>query len=468
MDDSTVHHCASDYLTMIQSVLPDRTALIEDGHSFTYGELAREALRIRNLAAGPNQPVSDQPAPNQPAPDQLTPDQPAPNQPVSDQPTVIWIRKFSVYEQLTSFLAASGTCRIPVLVPHDIKSLPPGPTAKDIPPGACMGVLTSGTAGPPSLWFRTLESWYDFFPVQNSIFGITSQTRLFAQGSLAFTGNLNLYLAALSAGATIITSPLIHPVVWHRDMETHHANALYLIPSKLRLLVKSASYPYTGLETILAGSQSLGLKDIENLKTIYPHSRCFLYYGASELSYVTWLTDQEMNSNPACIGKPFPGVNLRLHDDGEIYVDTPYSALGITGFYSVGDTGYMDEKGYLYFNGRKDHVYNIHGRKISAIKIENALQNLNEVQEAAVILKGGTLWAYIVPAPASTAVSYAVPVSPISSASHASSPDLRRTIREKLALSLESWEIPRNILFRTHLPQNNSGKTVTKLLSAED
>ncbi len=72
------------------------------------------------------------------------------------------------------------------------------------------------------------------------------------------------------------------------------------------------------------------------LKAAYPDSCCFLYYGASELSYVTWLTDQEMNDNPACIGKPFPGVDVTLRN-GEIYVDTPYSAIGITGPYSVGD-----------------------------------------------------------------------------------------------------------------------------------
>ena len=65
-----------------------------------------------------------------------------------------------------------------------------------------------------------------------------------------------------------------------------------------------------------------------------------------------------MNDNPACIGKPFPGVDVTLCN-GEIYVDTPYSAIGITGPYSVGDTGYMDRDGYLYFNGRKDNVYNI-------------------------------------------------------------------------------------------------------------
>lgn len=68
-----------------------------------------------------------------------------------------------------------------------------------------MAVMTSGTSGENKLLFRTFESWYDYFPIQNEIFHITPESRLFMQGSLAFTGNMNLYMAQLSAGATILS-----------------------------------------------------------------------------------------------------------------------------------------------------------------------------------------------------------------------------------------------------------------------
>ena len=188
------------------------------------------------------------------------------------------------------------------------------------------------------------------------------------------------------------------------------------------------------------------------MKAAYPDSCCFLYYGASELSYVTWLTDQEMNDNPACIGKPFPGVDVTLCN-GEIYVDTPYSAIGITGPYSVGDTGYMDRDGYLYFNGRKDNVYNIHGNKVSAVKIENALNSLPQVQEAAVIFENNALRAHV--------------VLPVPTPSGQDAAALRRIIKKELKDYLESWEIPRDIVFHENLPKNNSGKTVRGLLSPQ-
>ena len=392
---------STDYLSLIQSIPPHRTALVENGRFYTYGMLTREACRIRSLTPEPS------------------------------VPSAAWIRAASVHAQLVQFLALSGTSHIPVIVPADMKYVPESLITEGIPAGACMGVLTSGSTGQPKLWFRTLDSWASFFPTQNAIFGMTAQTRLFAHGSLAFTHR--------------------HYIPVSRQPD--HSHKRYLIPSKLRLLAKYISHPSPDIKTILAGSQSLGHGDIVLLKAAYPNSCCFLYYGASELSYVTWLTDQEMNDNPACIGKPFPGVDVTLRN-GEIYVDTPYSAIGITGPYSVGDMGYTDHKGYLYFNGRKDNVYNIHGRKVSAVKIENALNSLTQIQEAAVILQNNALQAHVV---------LTVP-----NPSGQDAVSLRRIIKRELNDYLESWEIPRDIIFHENLPKNNSGKTVKRLLSAKE
>lgn len=455
------HKTAMDYLSMIQSIPSHRTALVEDGHTYTYGEIAREACQIRSCK------IPSSKKPSSEIPSSEIPSSKIPSlAPASGMPCVVWIREKSVHRQLVEFLALSGTCHVPVIVPGDMKHLPPIPPEKDIPAGACMGILTSGTTGFPKLWYRTRESWSGFFPVQNSIFGITNDTRLFTHGSLAFTGNLNLYLSLLSVGAAIITATPVNPAVWANEIKAQSANAIYLIPSKLRLLPKKVPVPIPRIKTILSGSQSLGLKDIESIQKAFPHSRCYLYYGASELSYVTWLTDLEMNSNPACIGRPFPGISVTLSDN-EIYVDTPYSAIGIKGPYSVGDTGYIDKNGYLYFNGRKDNVYNIHGRKISAVKIENALTSLDGIQEAAVLLQEGTLKAYIVPADSdhtadlSTSSATVSPAYPLSSQT-----SLCKTIKKELETCLESWEIPRDFIIQKELPKNNSGKTAKKLLSA--
>lgn len=40
----------------------------------------------------------------------------------------------------------------------------------EVPHGAVMGVMTSGTTGSSKVLFRTMESWADYFPVQNKLF----------------------------------------------------------------------------------------------------------------------------------------------------------------------------------------------------------------------------------------------------------------------------------------------------------
>lgn len=402
-----------DYLDMIKAIPPHRYALMEDSVCYTYKTLAQEAVHLRkSLPAAPG--VS-----------------------------IIPIQESSVYRQLVSFIAYSGTSGIPVIIPPDMKHPPGIHSSGSIPKGACMGVLTSGSTGDPSIWFRSFESWNSFFPIQNSIFGVNSQTRMFVHGSLAFTGNLNMCLALLSEGAVIITCTPVHPPSWRRMIQDSPADAIYMIPSKLRLLGLAAGQPLPGVKIILSGSQSLGFKDIKQLKHAYPQSRCFLYYGASELSYVSYLTDLEMDDDPSCIGRPFPGVQVMIWES-ELYVDTPYLALGLASPCSVGDLGYIDGKGYLHYVGRKDNVYNIHGRKISALKVENALLSLDEVLDAAVAMEGDVLTACVVLSPSGSLI-----------APNQVPSFLMTALREYL----EIYELPRRILCKKELKKNSSGKT---------
>ena len=128
-----------------------------------------------------------------------------------------------------------------------------------------MAVMTSGTTGSGKLLFRTFESWYGYFETQNRIFGISGESRLFAQGSLAFTGNLNLYLAQLSAGAAVIACDLFDPRLWKQQLEAYRADGIYLIPAKLRALKQvyererePEKQTNRHIRLILSGSQSFG------------------------------------------------------------------------------------------------------------------------------------------------------------------------------------------------------------------
>ena len=43
--------------------------------------------------------------------------------------------------------------------------------------------------------------------------------------------------------------------------------------------------------------QSLGINDSEKLKNIFPNAGITLYYGASELNYITYVKDKDMTED---------------------------------------------------------------------------------------------------------------------------------------------------------------------------
>ena len=134
------------------------------------------------------------------------------------------IRETGILKQLVLFLACAGTNQVPVIVPADSKLEVTDPLFDTpVPERAVMAVMTSGTTGIPKILFRSFESWADFFAIQNAVFGVDADSRLFVQGSLAFTGNLNLYMGQLAAGGTLIAEDVFLPGKWEQVMARERA-----------------------------------------------------------------------------------------------------------------------------------------------------------------------------------------------------------------------------------------------------
>ena len=357
----------ADYLAMLKLQQIDAEALVVDGVSYTYGELVAktEAFQNQLLSGTVTAPLL---------------------QSIDSEKYLLIIRKADILSQLIPFLGCMGTNYVPLIIPYDREEETFLNREISIPDGAIMAVCTSGTTGEPKILFRNFHSWYEFFSIQNDIFQIDETTRMFAQGSLAFTGNLNFYMGVFFAGGTMVVRTDFYPKTWEAIFMEYKVNVIYLIPSKLLLLPRIMKQKNHEVQMILSGSQSLGTKDYEQLKTCFPKTRCILYYGASELNYITYVDNEHMNLARNLIGKAFPNVSVFVKED-KTYVDTPYHIEGIQVPFSLNDTGYFDQEGNLYFSGRKDEILNCRGRKVSALKIENALEHLEGVNEAAVVLE---------------------------------------------------------------------------------
>ena len=421
----------TNYLEMIQSVERDREALLFSDRVYTYRNLADLALEKQKQLHLENR-----------------------------KQQLAVIRESSILEQLVAFLACQGTGAVPLIVPNDT-TVPDAFFEIKIPDEACMAVMTSGTTGSGKLLFRTFESWYGYFETQNRIFGISGESRLFAQGSLAFTGNLNLYLAQLSAGAVVIACDLFDPRLWKQQLEAYRADGIYLIPAKLRALKQvyererePEKQTNRHIRLILSGSQSFGGAEALAVQCIFPHADLILYYGASELNYVSYVHGRDMGEDKTLIGRKFPDVDICLKD-GRIHVTTPYGVVGAGTDTFVGDYGHWDEAGNLYFDGRRDDICNINGRKISSVRVENAMLDVPGVKEAAVKAssRGGhdTLMAWVV-------LDMPTAGTGPEAERQLQKQEMKRKIRNHLIQVLSASEIPQGILFLEALPKNESGK----------
>lgn len=245
------------------------------------------------------------------------------------------------------------------------------------------GVLTSGSTGIPKIFFRRGESWSDFFPLQNRIFEVDGKARLFLHGSLAFTGNLNMAMAFLAEGSSLYCTSRLLPKAWLQTIKNEEITHAYLIPSKLSPLSK-VKVISESLKYILTGSQLMTAVLFHRLEKVFPHSRIILYYGASELSYISYIEGNEILQAPDSVGKPFPGISISIRNE-EIWVDTPYGVEGIDRPYTCHDLGRMDEMGHLHFLGRREDMYHIQGNHVARQKVLAHLLMIPGIEEAEIL-----------------------------------------------------------------------------------
>lgn len=119
-------------------------------------------------------------------------------------------------------------------------------------------------------------------------------------------------------------------------------------------------------------------------------------YGLTETSPVVAL-NHPFNARSGSIGKPLPGQEVRIAEDGEILVRgesviRDYVGGGTqpglieNGWLHTGDIGEFDEEGRLYYKGRKkEMVVTSEGLNVYPQDVERVLNGLAQVKDSAVV-----------------------------------------------------------------------------------
>jgi long-chain acyl-CoA synthetase len=120
-------------------------------------------------------------------------------------------------------------------------------------------------------------------------------------------------------------------------------------------------------------------------------------YGLSESSPVISISPPTMHRRGSC-GRPIPGIEVRIADDGEIMTRGPHVMRGYykneeataevlrDGWLATGDLGRMDGDGFLYITGRKKEILVTSGGKnIAPVFLESLLTEDPLILQAMVI-----------------------------------------------------------------------------------
>jgi len=186
-------------------------------------------------------------------------------------------------------------------------------------------------------------------------------------------------------------------------------------------------------------------------------------YGATEFGSVAyndpdaWDADRDGPFRPECVGRPFPGVRVRL--DGEqvhvaaesmldAYLDDPEPPTR-DGFLDTGDLGRVDAEGRVYLTGRRKLMIDVGGLKVNPLEVEAILARHPAVRDVVVV-----------PIPySSTASRLKAIVIPEPDAS-LDREEIRAFAREHLI----HYKVPRSFEIRTDVPRSPTGKILRQAL----
>lgn len=316
---------------------------------------------------------------------------------------------------------------------------------------------------------RQLVSW--FSPAER-VESFLAALPLFHVFGMTVTQNICL---AIGGCMILVPDPRNLPVLLTLLRKTK-PTVVTLVPAFVRKLLEYCDEKdFSSTRFVICGGAALPYELLKQFKERTGHLICE-GYGLSEASPVTHCNIARGLSVKRSVGLPIGNTEAKIVDElgqevpmgesGELWVRGPQvmagywnnpvetaNALKPGGWLATGDIARMDQDGFFYIVDRKkDMILSTSGLNVYPAEIEQVLLLHPHVREAAVIgvraMDGGeSIKAFIVPASESV-----------------SADDLSSHCRTHLA----AYKVPKKMEFRTELPKSILGKTLHRVLRAEE
>lgn len=248
------------------------------------------------------------------------------------------------------------------------------------------------------------------------------------------------FSAPLRGEGVVCTFPLFHYGGWHYVMEAwqnmtavhlvaradaehvvaaverRRPSALYCIPAVWERVVDPlfAGADLSSLMHADTGTSPVAGELVERIKRRLPGTTTTILYGSTEAGRMAALPDHDLERKAGSVGKPAFPCALWTDSDGQVWVRTPAVMNGylggpaggglVDGAYASGDTGRIDDDGYLHLTGRTSELIRSGGEFVAPSEVEAALRDTPGVHDVAVVGVPDPRWgevvcAVVVPAP---------------------------------------------------------------------
>lgn len=287
----------------------------------------------------------------------------------------------------------------------------------------------------------------------------------------------------LNGITNVVRGGRFSPQDWYATIEKYKITIWYSAPTAFRMLMGASSdvvkqYDLSSLRHVLSVGEPLNPEVIRWGLKVYNH-RIHDTWWMTETGAHLICNYPSMDIRPGSMGKPIPGVEAAIIDDygnvlppyrmGNLAIRTPWPAMmrkvwnnpakyeeyfRLAGWYVSGDSAYMDEDGYFWFQGRIDDVINTSGERVGPFEVESKLVEHPAVAEAGVIGKPDPVRGELIKAFIALREGYTP------------SEELKAEIAQFVKVGLSAHAAPREIEFKDKLPKTRSGKIMRRVLKA--